>query len=95
MSWTWFSLSVKENSGNRLNAPPGLTWDEAWSWLEDQLGTPGAEIRLVDLGIGYHKQCNLGFSPEEIKTISDARATFAISCYEEDKEREENETRSK
>jgi len=97
MSWTWFSLGIlpKEDSSEWLNAPKDLTWEEAWSWLEDTLASPGSEGCLVSLGVGYYLQCNLGFDAKEIKTIHDAGASFNISCYEEDKEMEGNETKSK
>jgi hypothetical protein len=94
--WTWFSLGVLcEDAPEFVYAPKGLTWEEAWGWLEDMLDSPGSNGCRVDMGMGYAKQCSLGFSAKEIKTISDAGALFSITCYQEEKEREEDEVRSR
>jgi len=40
----------------------------------------GADYLVIHLAINYKTQCNLEFSPAEIKKISDLGIPFTISC---------------
>jgi len=89
--WCWFNLAISRTHkdvydlGERQNAPEGLTWKEAWSWLEGKLLSPEHHKHcIVDLGVGYKDQCNLEFSSREIHALSDSEAALTISCYRED-----------
>ncbi|WP_124328991.1 hypothetical protein [Desulfonema ishimotonii] len=67
--------------------------------LETHIGTfrsCHAETIILHLDVSYDAQCNLEFSPELIKKISDLQIPFTISCYADDEEWQDctNHTRS-
>jgi len=84
--WCDFSISISNADSERpMMAPAGLTWKEAWGWLEGMLLKPQYHKHCtVELGIGYKDQCNLEFSSREIHALSDSNATLTISCYKVD-----------
>jgi len=96
--WTWYNLAVtKHGEGDKrkhLNAPAGLTWDEAARWLHDTFATDRDMYQVsqpqysgydtVTLGVGYVDQCNLAFDLSFIHMLSDADVELHISCYQEE-----------
>jgi hypothetical protein len=46
----------------------------------------GADKFVMYYTIGYHAQCNLEFSPQELLRLTRVGATLAISCVELDEE---------
>lgn len=41
----------------------------------------GVDEILLDLAVYYDGQCNLSFSPDEMKLISEIGMVFNVSCY--------------
>lgn len=57
-------------------------------WVKNKTSLEQLDLKREDivlwLFIAYENQCNMEFSPTDLKALSDAELHFCISCWEKD-----------
>jgi hypothetical protein len=74
-----------------VRAPAEIPAAERLSWIVAAVSRHlptfrrhGADEVVLDLSVGYKHQCNLVFSPDELRCIADLGIPFTISCVWDD-----------
>ena len=74
-----------------IRAPAEIPAAERLSWIAAAVSRHlptfrkhGAEQVVLDLSVGYKHQCNLEFSPQELRSIADLGIPFTITCVWDD-----------